>query len=192
MSCPLWRWGLPLSAASSSARPWLLPGKSAGVVQDQEGCQPLPGPGAISRDPRFMVQGHTVRTSRLVRSAEVVALMVMGASHTPSEGAKRGTQSRWAARAGSARPSWVGLCHHGSSRVRAAGITTLCRSPWSQSSWFAVPANECDGGGNALAAACYAPLQHPRVRSLAQPGLRDCAHRVRQHWPQLWWGRTLT
>lgn len=72
-----------------------------------------------------MVQGHTVRTSRLVRSAEVVALMVMGASHTPSEGVKRRARRHWAARTGSARPSWVGSCRHGSSRVRAAGITTL-------------------------------------------------------------------
>lgn len=128
-----------------------------------------------------MVRGHTVRTSRLVRSAEVVALMVMGASHTPSEGVKRRARRHWAARTGSARPSWVGSCRHGSSRVRAAGITTLCRSPWSHSSWFAVPANGCDGGGDALAAACYVPLQHPQVRSLAQPGLRDCAHRMRQN-----------
>lgn len=192
LSCPLRRWGLPLSAAPSSVRPWLLPGKSAGAVQDQEGCQPLPSPGAVSRDPRLMVRGHTVRTSRLVRSSEVVALTVMGASCTPSEGVKRGKQRHWAARTGSARPSWVGSCRHGSSRVRAAGITTLCRSPWSQSSWFAVPANGCGGGGDALDAACYVPLQHPQVRSLAQSGLQDCAHRVRQHWPRLQWGRTLT
>ena len=70
-----------------------------------EGCPALPGPGAVSGDPGLAVRGHTVRMSRPVCSAEVVALVVPGASPTPSEGLKRGTWSRWAARAGSARPS---------------------------------------------------------------------------------------
>lgn len=122
----------------------------------QEGRQPLPGPGAISRDPRLAVRGDTVRISCPVCSAEVVALTVPGASHTPSEGPKRGTRSCGAARAGSARPSRVGSCHRRSSRVRTGGITALRRAPWSQSSWFAVPVNGCDGGGDALAAVCYA------------------------------------
>lgn len=76
-----------------------------------------------------MVQGHTVWTSRPVCSVELVALMVPGSCHTPSEEPRKGLWSCWAARASSARPSRVDSWHHGSSRVHAAGVTTPCHSP---------------------------------------------------------------
>lgn len=126
LSCPLRRWGclcllLPalrvpvccldgLQEWHKTPRGW------------QEGWQPLPAPGAIIGDPGLVVRGHTVRMSRLVH---LVLSWCLVASHTPSEGPRRGTQSRWAARAGSARPLWAGSCHRGSSPVHGAGVAAL-------------------------------------------------------------------
>lgn len=107
LSCPSGTGGrlcLPLPALHV---PGCCPG-SAGAAGDPRGagrgCQPLPGPGTISRDPGVTVQSHTAWMWQPVCSAGVLALAVLFKPHQ-----RDGKESCWTAEASMAGSSRVGL-----------------------------------------------------------------------------------
>lgn len=112
-----------------------VPGCCPGGGRGQR--RPLPSPGAVSGDPGLVVWGHAVRTSRPVRSAEAVALMVPRASRTPSEGPKWGTWSRWAP--GLARQDPHGSARATTGRAVSMPLASPRRSPGAKAAGLLSP-----------------------------------------------------